>query len=485
MALFGRKKGDSEDDAEAQELAFTPSPEKARKWFEHARTMADSFNYDSALVYYANGVKLDPSRMLTHEEMMKVALRYRQDGGKPASGKEVRSIGESNAVSKFAAAEFAWMKDIENGSLAVKAMDAAIKADILEFGHWVAPHALNLSRRAKRVSRGSLMQIKQLASSVGAWDVAIAAGTAALQLDPTDSELDRELKEMAAERAMDQGGYEENVGKEGGFRKFVKDMDKQQALSDADQISGNQSTEERILAQARAEYESNPKKPDVINRLAQLVKKEGGQEAEAEAIQIYMTGYEVTGEFRFKMHGDDIKLAQMRAKLNEMPDDEAKETAKAELADTELEHFQERTAKYPTDRTLKFRLGEVALRAGNIELATECFQRTKDEPKFQVRAGHLLGRCFAAEAWHAEAIAEYKEAIASLDSLQSELELPIRYDLMVSMIDLASSEQSEEQAREALEICSSIARKDITYRDIRSRRKEIDQLLKQLRKSNE
>ena len=39
-------------------------------------------------------------------------------------------------------------------------------------------------------------------------------------------------------------------------------------------------------------------------------------------------------------------------------------------------------------------------------------------------------------------------------------------------------------AREALEICSSIARKDITYRDIRARRKHADELIKELGSSS-
>jgi hypothetical protein len=35
-------------------------------------------------------------------------------------------------------------------------------------------------------------------------------------------------------------------------------------------------------------------------------------------------------------------------------------------------------------------------------------------------------------------------------------------------------------ARDALEICSGIARKDITYRDIRAKRREIEELQKSL-----
>jgi len=51
---------------------------------------------------------------------------------------------------------------------------------------------------------------------------------------------------------------------------------------------------------------------------------------------------------------------------------------------------------------------------------------------------------------------------------------------MCSLIDLAKLESAQEQAREALEICSAIARQDITYRDIRDRRHEIDELVRAL-----
>ena len=55
--------------------------------------------------------------------------------------------------------------------------------------------------------------------------------------------------------------------------------------------------------------------------------------------------------------------------------------------------------------------------------------------------------------------------------------LPIRYDLMQSLMDLARDSRSIEDAREAAEICSD-RRKDIGYRDIRVKRKEVDALIK-------
>jgi hypothetical protein len=92
----------------------------------------------------------------------------------------------------------------------------------------------------------------------------------------------------------------------------------------------------------------------------------------------------------------------------------------------------------------------------------------------------MLGRAFAKEGWHSEAIGEFKEALAAIDASEKERELGVRYNLMESLIEHARSERSVELAKEALEICSGIARKDITFRDIRNRRKEIDQLIKDL-----
>jgi lipopolysaccharide biosynthesis regulator YciM len=117
---------------------------------------------------------------------------------------------------------------------------------------------------------------------------------------------------------------------------------------------------------------------------------------------------------------------------------------------------------------------------GDTGEAMAHFQKSKDEPKLRVRAGHMLGRCFLADDWYAEAISEFEEALAAIEATDREYELTIRYDLMVALLEAAREEQDADLARQAKNICSDIARKDITYRDIRARRKEVDQLIKEL-----
>ncbi|MBM44531.1 MAG: hypothetical protein CMJ36_05920 [Phycisphaerae bacterium] len=478
MALFNRKKEQAEDDG-GDAVEFTPQPEKARKWFEHAKSMADSSNFNSALVYYANGIRLDPGVLSAHEAMIEVALKHHAAGGKKASSKDVKGVDGSHAVEKFAAAELVWLSSYANPSLALKALAAAIDAEQYEFAHMISARVLVLVSRTKKVSRTQVLKVKELATAASNWDIAMSAGQLALQMDPSDGTLDTELKDLSAQRAMSKGGYEEAAGKEGGFRDFVKDMDKQRKLEQDESIAGVGGSEEEVFDRARKAYEESPESPDVLNRYAQLLRKQGTKESLEEARKVYMKGHEALGEYRFRMNAGDIAIGLARDEIEGLEGEE-RAAAEERLLKLELEENTERVEKYPTDRTLKYQLGDIAFRAGDTSLAMECFQKSKDEPRLRTRSGHLLGRCFATEGWHSEAVDEYRETLANLDPTESGLELEIRYDLMESLIELARREQSAEHAREALEICSGIARKDISYRDIRARRTELDELSREL-----
>jgi tetratricopeptide (TPR) repeat protein len=290
---------------------------------------------------------------------------------------------------------------------------------------------------------------------------------------------------------MDQGGYEAAAGKEGGFRQFVKDIDKQRALEEAESLAAGSSVEQRNLDRARKEYEQSPHLPDLINKYAQLLKRQGTPDATEQALQVLNKGFQETGEFRFRRMAGEIRIdrgekqfRELEEQLKTSPGDAAMTTrvaaAREELLRLKSEELNQWTERYPTDRGIRYQLGQVEYELGRTEEAMACFQAAKDEPKLRVRAGHMLGLCFAREGWHQEAIGEFKEALTHIDATERDRELMIRYDLMVSLIEHARVERSAELAREALEICSGIARKDITYRDIRAKRKEIDQVMREL-----
>lgn len=491
MAIFRKKSDDSSPKEELK--AFAADPAKAQKWFQHAKSMADSHQYASALVYYANGLKFDPDSISAQEAMLAVGQQHLKNGGKKISSKDIKQLDGPYPSDKLAMAMLAWTGELGKSALALKALEAAIACEKYSLSSHLCPIILTLIRRGKKVNRSHLLQLKDLAGECGEWDIAIASGTIAMEMDSTDSKLDDELKDLAAQRAMAKGGYEKAGGKEGGFREFIKDADKQRELSQEDSLAGAGGSRESSLDKARNAYETSPEVPDVLNKYAQLLRREGSSKSLDEAERIYRKGYKDTGEYRFRMNAGDIAINRARSNIARIRHEleSATESDKpamtdrlnkqaSELLELEAIEYADRTEKYPTDRGLKYQLGDVAFRRGDLPTAMECFQKAKDEPKLRVMSGHYLGKCFAQEEWHSEAVAEYKEVLESIDASNKEQELEIRYDLMISLIAHARSERDVQLAKEALEICSWIARKDISYRDIRDRRKEIDQLTREI-----
>jgi tetratricopeptide (TPR) repeat protein len=495
---FGRKKPDETSAAGASDIRketapFEPQPEKARRWFDQAKSMADRYNYEAALLYYANGIRLDPELRSAHEAMYDAGMQYCNRGGRPAGGKEVRELSGPHPVDRFAAAEFAWLKDIHNASLALKFLESTVRAFdwAAEIGRWHAPRVLTIMRRQKKVSKSQLLTGKDLMAQLGAWDEAIAAGEDAVRLDPNDAELQNEIKDLIAQRAMDRGRYEEAAGAEGGYQKMVMDMTKQRELTEAEDISGGLDVQQRNLERARQAYEEAPGSPDAINQYGQLLKARGMPESVEKAYEVFMKGHQDTGQYRFRVNAGDIRIEQAQAKARALAEKLERGDGDTELqaqyaearkaaSDLLRSELTERVKEYPTDRRLKYRLGEVEFDLKLFDEAIKCFQEAKDDPKIRVRAGYMLGRSFAAEGWHDMAIQEYKDALDRVEAGDKDAELAIRYDLMVSLMEQARAERSLELARESLEICSSIARKDITYRDIRACRKQVGELIEQL-----
>jgi tetratricopeptide (TPR) repeat protein len=472
--------------------AFEPDPAKARKFFDHARTIAQTGNAAYSLTLYASGLKFDPSNMQAHNEMYETAIRYFQAGGKPAARGDIKKFDGSGPVDRFVASEFAWMHDLNNLSLALDLLEAAAKATQLEFGKWFAPRILNMMRKQKITKKGQWISAKDQFVRLQTWNEAFEAAEVALQIDPADGGLQAEMKDLQAQLAIERGGFNNpQTQNSGGFRSNIKDADKQRELEERDSLTGSADVEERNLLRAKKDFDDNPMSPEAIAKYAQLLKRRNTPESEDEAHGVYITGYERLGEYRFRMLAGDIRISQLdrrvraaKERLDAQPEDLILKTEYEELRKQLLElrssELRERTQRYPTDRGIKIELGKLEFDLGRYEDAMTCFQNAKDEIKFRVVATHMLGKCFAAEGWHTEAIGEFREALQHLDSSQKENELPIKYDLMVSLIEHARAEKSPASAKEASDICSAIVRTNIGYRDIKEKRKELDVLRKEL-----
>jgi thioredoxin-like negative regulator of GroEL len=479
--IFNWKKG------ETQQAPFVAQPDKARPFLDRARDVAEKGNATYALQLFANAVRFDPANIAIHDAFFECAKVFFSAGGVPAKPADVKQLESATAVDRFAQAEYAWMRDPNSLDRALDLLDAAAKAGQTEFGGWFSPKAINLvaTAMAKKPNKKVWKRAKDLFTDLQAWNEAFIAGEQAIKLDPTDTELINDLKELTAARAIQQGGYGESPAADGGYRKAAREPEPTES------ISGVGGSDERNLEARKKAYQENPLSADNVLLYAQALRKTGEPEHEKIAYQVFMQAFTALKEYRFKQAAGEIKIARARrqlaaieAKAAQAPEDAAAQAdaAKARRAVLELEiaEYKDRASAYPTDRSVKFEIGRIMTDQGKSEEAMPYLQQAKEEPKLRAAAAHLLGRCFAAEQWYAEAVEEYKAALSWIDPSQSERELEIKYELMLALIELARAERSLQNAKDAAEICSAILRKDIGYRDIRNRRKELDALVREL-----
>ena len=190
MALFGKKKQNDATGASAAE--WQPEPHKAAKFFEHARTVAQTGNFAYAIDLYARGIRFDPGNMTAHEAIYEMGIRH-QGGGKAAPSKEVKAIDGPNPADRMAAYEFAWARDINNLAVAMKLIKAVAKASKAEFGEWLAPRIFAMMTKAKKQNKNLWVTGKAPPRSMRGRRP--SPQPKAIALDPSDSDLISELNE--------------------------------------------------------------------------------------------------------------------------------------------------------------------------------------------------------------------------------------------------------------------------------------------------
>jgi len=494
LDIFGRSKSGV---GKTGEGGPSRDPRKARRFFEHAEAVADARNYDYAIQCYIDGLRHEPDNLAKHEALRDVALRRKVSGGKPAGLKEKLTGGGSGPIDKMLHAERLWSMDPLNAKHARDMMKHAVDADadenlnMAEVAYWCGGLALDMNAQAKKPDKAVYLSARDLFVKIEAYDKAVDACRRALQMDPGNSTLITELKNLDAERTMRESYAAGDKSEEGGFRKFIKDADKQKALEQDDALSARGDTLEQIINRRRAEYEEDPQDLDKLQKLVDALLRKETNESEKEAIELLRKAWEETGQYRYKVRVGDVQmkqitryLRQLRAKVHERPDDadlkkKYEDTLRKRLA-FELQEFTERVKNYPTDMALRFELGKRLHQAGKLDEAIGAFQQTKADPKHRAASHMYLGSCYLAKQWYDEAIDTIRSGIEGHGSDDDRRALERRYLLMDALEKNARKNRDAAQAKEAQKTASTILQTDINYRDIRERMNTIRALVDEL-----
>lgn len=498
LNLFSKNRGGDEGGS-----GFQPDPRKARRFFEHAETVADARNYDYAIECYVNGLKHDPDNLPKHEALRDVALRRKVAGGKPAPLTERLKPGGSTPLERMLHAEMLWAKDPLNLKLMLTAMQRAAEANeveeanIGEVVYWIGGLVLEFNSQAAKPDKKAFIQARDLFAQVGAFDRAVEACKYAVRMDQNNTKLLQDLKDLEAERTMQKSGY--GAGQkveEGGFRNAVRDADKQRALEQDSAIHKTASVIDQTIARRRSELEEDPQDPAKLEKLAEALLQSNEAAAQEEALTLLNQAWDQSGQYRYKVRLGDIKIKQFNNQLRaakaaldaNASDPQARKALEEVLKNKlvfELQEFNERVKHYPTDMALRCELGKRYYQAKNFDEAIGSFQQAKADARQRVVAHQYLGSCYVAKGWFEEAIDTLRQGIEAHKVGDDRMGMDLRYLLMDALERAARKGNNAEQAREAQKIASQILQANINYRDIRDRMEKIRSLVDELQGASE
>lgn len=497
MALFGKNKsgddaGGGGDSAGGSGGGF--SPEKARVFFDRAKTTHDTINYPYAAQLWLNGLAQDPSSVEGFEGFWNSISAYLADvGEKKANSKEIaKGLSGQGQILKYQQALLNWGLKPTNGQATVKAAEASASLGLTEITQILGQRAMIFARQEQKPKKDVWVKLFDIFDQANAFDLAVEAGQTAMNLDPSDGELATRVKSMLASAAIKRGKFEETKGEVGGFRKNIRDAERQANLEAEDAIVKTGDVKDRIVSVKKAEYDKRPDDVPTIEAYGRALLDRGKPLDEVNALLLFKKSYEATGQFRFRQRQGEVelrierrKIRTLKAKLAQKPDDAALasqlEAAEEAMLAKQIEELRVQVENYPTNMGVKFELGKLLHEKGEHNEAIGLFQKAEEDPQHRKAVLRYKAEAFNAIGWADEAIDTYRAALSGTTDEAGEIALELRYGLLCALQAKAEKDRDISAAEEGDRIASQIAMKRFDYRDIVERRQSIKDLIKELR----
>jgi len=465
-----------EDNAQAQD--------KARAFFERAREIAQTENFDYAIDMYLEGLHHAPDAVEQgHLPLCELARQRQAKGGKkPSVMERMKRLRGKTPLEQMLNAEYLFAKDPEHLPYAETMLKAAIAGGYKKTASWIANLIFQTNNAAEKPSAQTYILLKDSYAALGEFDKAVAACQRASKLRPNDADLADEFKNLSAELTMARGKYDT----EGDFRKSIKDREAQEMLHGQQGVVQTEDFRLAAVEWARKEFAQDPNQSRNIYNLAQALSALRTDDAENEAIELLENAYKTKQDFSFKQRAGQIRIKQLQRKIRQAranteanPDDaQAKsrlEELSTQLNDFELEHFRLSVQNYPTDLQAKYEYAVRLMQNKQYNDAIPLFQEAQKDPRRKISAMNKIGLCFFLKGWLTDAIDVFNQAIASYEIKEDNLAKELRYNL-------GRAYEEHGQMENALELYRKIAQVDFAYKDVSQRVDKLRESGKETRK---
>ena len=444
---------------------------KTRAFFEKARKVAETKNFDYAIDMYLEGLRYTPEAIEEgHLPLCELALqRQRRGGKKPTMMERMKRLRGKTPLEQMLNAEYLFAKDPNHLPYAEAMLKAAVAGGYKKTANWIANLIFQTNNAAEKPSLQTYILLKDSYAALGEFDKAVAACQRAVRLKPHDGQLAEEYKNLSAELTMARGKYDG----EGDFRKSIKDREEQEKLQAQASVVKTEDYRLEAVEDARRKIAQNPDLPVNIFNLAEALSDLENDEAENDAISLLENTYKSKNDFSFMQRAGLLRIKQLKRKRREAKaaleaksdDTQAKTTLEelsAQLNSTELEHYRLCMENYPTDLHAKYEYGVRLVRNKQYNEAIPLFQEAQRDPRRKIAAMNQIGYCFFMKGWLADAIDVFTKAIDSHEIKDDSVGKELRYNL-------ARAYEEQGDTQKALEIYRKIAQLDFAFKDVSQR----------------
>jgi tetratricopeptide (TPR) repeat protein len=451
-------------------------PGKGRAFFDRAKTVAATGNYDYAIQMYVSGLDREPFNVAEHQALREVALTRKVKGGKAGGGfaglmgPKLPYKGKTPKEALLNA-ESVLAKDPGHIPSMVTMIRNASELGLKDVVLWIGPILMAANRTTKSPKLDIFTELAAIFAKHEEYNKSSEAIQAAIELKPTDMDLIAQAKDYAAQETLRKGKYEKGES----FQGSIKDVEETKKLLQEENLSKSDEYKLKEIETSRADYEKNPKEWQVIQKYAKALWLMEDDTHDEIGIAMLEKAYGETkvyrakvlaGDFKIRRFGRDLRILRDAVKL----DPEDKETLaqfqqlnKERLA-FELQEFHERAEHFPTDMLILYEYGVRLYESGKFDEAIVAFQQAQNNPKHRVDALYRLGRCFGYQNMKHESMETLERAI-------SDYEMAETGDTKAKEMYywLARAYEENQRVPEAIKIYSKITQWDIAFRDARKR----------------
>lgn len=440
------------------------------KFIERAEQESRRKNHDQAIALYKQILDIDPDCGEARTGIRRAALKKFERRYPSAIERGVLNLPQAfglvfaglfkshGAVASLCEASLA--RDPKNVKLNHRLGHA-----LLALGHEKsAEAAFAVVTEFDQKDSSSLKILGELYAKRKELDKALECFEKALKINPRDQEAGRMRKNLAAEGAIQRGGYEGAQS----ARELAKDQQAVQRAESKKRIVRTAKDVAAAIDELETQLEEQGSDAATLTRLGDLLVQKGDLD---DAIDRYLAASKLEpdsaeladklGDARIRRYETRIKGLEAEAKSGEDGAEDRLRRLGTELKEFRVEEFQRRVQVHPTDTGLRYRLGRYLIASDDLDEAIEHLQQAVNDPKHNVSSLHLLGRAFAGKGLPDLAAKKFHEAADKLGGMTDQKK-EILYEL-------ALVHERAGEAPEALTVLKTIYESDIGYRDVGQR----------------